>query len=294
MNRVLITGGTGALGQAVIAHLKSLKTYQIVTTSSKINSIIQDPILVYPCDFRNLDQLTYAFNLANPDLILHLGASFTTERSEAYKINVAPAEHLLDLVHQKKSSARVVLIGSAAEYGLVKPQENPINEDHVLRPVSVYGLSKAWQTQLVSLYAGRGVDVICLRIFNLFGPGISKQLFAGRIQHQINEIKTKQKSTLEIGSLTALRDYISTTTAAKQLMMIASYGTSGTIYHIGSGHPISMHDFLLEQLKLHGLSPSLIRTAPEHSTHSGYDVPIIFADMQKTRNLEHNLRKEWA
>ncbi|MFT4059636.1 MAG: NAD-dependent epimerase/dehydratase family protein [Legionella sp.] len=290
MKRVLITGGTGALGQAVIEHLQSLQTYQIFITRSKMESSINDQISVYPCDFRNLDQLTTAFDLARPDLILHLGAAFTEDLFQAHQINVAPAAHLLDLVYQKKSSARVILIGSAAEYGIVKPEENPINEEHVLCPVSVYGLSKAWQTQLVGLYAGRGIDVLCLRIFNLFGPGISERLFAGRIQGQINKIKIKQKSSIEIGSLTAIRDYISTTEAARQLMMIASYGVSGNIYHIGSGQPVSMHDFLLEQLKLHGLPSSLICAAPEHSNRCGYDVPIIFADMQKTRNLEKNLR----
>lgn len=292
MKRVLITGGSGALGQAVIYLLKRLQTYQIFVTSSRIYSNLHNQISISLCDFRDLKQLTAAFNLARPDLILHLGATFTEDLSEAYAVNVAPAAHLLELVHTSKSRTRVVLIGSAAEYGVVKPEENPLNEEHALCPVSTYGVSKAWQTQLVGLYANRGIDVICLRIFNLFGAGISQKLFAGRIQNEINAVKLEQKSTIDVGCLDAIRDYISTDEAARQLIMIAERGISGNIYHIGSGQPITMRDFLVAQLKLHGLSASLIREAPVNSNRSGYDVPMIFASMQKTQHLEQQVLGE--
>jgi GDP-4-dehydro-6-deoxy-D-mannose reductase len=138
----------------------------------------------------------------------------------------------------------------------------------------------------MGLYASRGSDVICARIFNLFGPGISEKLLAGRIQNQINAVKLEKKSSITVGPLTAIRDYVSTNEAARQLLIIAAHGISGNIYHIGSGQPITMRDFLIHQLKVNGLSSALIDEAPSHSNHSGYDVPMIFANMQKTRNLE--------
>lgn len=285
MKRVLITGGSGALGQAVIEHIKQLHTYQIYMTSSR-SDLNHDKIMVKQCDLRNAEQLQAALNWAQPDLILHLAARFIDDLSEAYSINVAPASGLLQFIYEQKTKTRVVLIGSAAEYGAVQPDENPINEMHTLFPVSVYGVTKAWQTQLLGLYANRGVDVICARIFNLFGPGISDKLFAGRMQKQIAAIKSNQQAKIEVGSLNAIRDYISTQAAARQLLTIAEYGDSGNIYHIGSGQAISMREFLIEQLKLHGLSSSIIHEAPAHSNRHGYDVPVIFADMHKTNQLE--------
>ncbi len=290
MKKVLITGATGALGQAVVEEIKKSNTYQIFTTTSAPSHHSQE----ITCDFHHLEQLTTAFNLSKPDLILHLGATFTSDINEAYRINVAPAAHILDLIYKSGAQTRMILIGSAAEYGIIKPKDNPVHEHQTLFPVSIYGISKAWQTQLLGLYASLGVDVICCRIFNLYGRGISDKLFAGRLQNQINLVKSGQKFFIEIGSLTAVRDYISTSEAARQLMMVAARGISGNIYHIASGIPITMRDFLYKELKLNGLSSSLVRESQAHSNPCGYDIPIIFANVQKTRSLESEIGIDYA
>jgi GDP-4-dehydro-6-deoxy-D-mannose reductase len=286
VKRVLITGAMGALGRVVVEHIKKIGTYQIFATSTQVHTVHDDSVTVSLCNFKNLDQLTAAFDLAQPDLILHLGGSLAVNLSDAYIMNVAPAAHLLELILSRGLNTRIVLIGSAAEYGVVKPQENPINEDHTLFPVSVYGISKAWQTQLLGFYATRGIDVICARIFNLYGPGLSEKLFAGRLQRKINDIKMGHQSIIEVGSLAAIRDYITITEAACQLLTIARHGIVGNIYHIASGNPVNMRDFLIKQLEIESLSSSLIHEATGYSNHSGYDVPVIFADMKKTQFLE--------
>lgn len=287
MKKVLVTGGMSALGQAVIEHLKNMKTFQICATSSRVQPSFYNQVKFSFCNFQNLEQLTAIFDEIGPDLILHLGANTFLENFVAgYNINVAPAIHLINLIQSRGFKTRLVLIGSAAEYGIVAPEENPISEEHALLPVSVYGVSKAWQTQLLGLSIDQGVDVVCARIFNLFGPGISERLFAGKVQNQINEIKLQRRISIEIGSLTAIRDYISTSDAAHQLLIIATRGISGNVYHIGSGSPTSMHDFLINQLHLHGVPNTLIHESKSHSNHRGYDVPMIYANMKKTQNLE--------
>lgn len=281
MTRILITGARGALGRAVVAELQNNTRNQIfvTTTENSVNSS------VITCDLCDQQQITAAFEIAQPDLILHLGASFTDDISAAYLVNVLPAKYFLDLIKTRKMRTRIVLIGSAAEYGMVNPEENPIREDHALFPMSVYGVSKAWQTQLLGLYANQ-VDVVCARIFNLYGDGLSERLFAGRLQTQIAAIKSGLQSSIQVGSLNSTRDFISTNDAARQLILIANRGVTGEIYHIASGIPITMRDFLLNQLELNGLSSSLVQESSEFSNRRGYDVPIIFANMTKTRNLE--------
>ena len=184
-----------------------------------------------------------------------------------------------------RARTRVVLIGSAAEYGPVRPEENPIPESRFLNPVSVYGLSKAWQSQLLALYAGRGVDVLCARVFNLYGPGVSEGLFAGRLQRRIEDILAGRQTLVEVGPLSAIRDYLSTAEAARLLLMIAELGLAGEVYHLASGVPVAMEEFLRRQLILHGLDQSIVRTAADFSNHRGYDVPMIYADMRKTKAL---------
>src|SRR5438552_1977934 len=98
----------------VIDQLLQLGTHQIFVVSSKV-AFLNSPVVVTHGDFRCRDQLTAAFDLAEPDLILHLAAVITKDLSEAYMMNVAPAVHLLDLIKHRNVKTRVVLIGSAAE-----------------------------------------------------------------------------------------------------------------------------------------------------------------------------------
>jgi nucleoside-diphosphate-sugar epimerase len=283
MKKVLITGAAGAFGRVVVAHINAQGGFQIVSLVK--DSIEGMPGEIVHCDLRNSEQISDVLESVRPDLILHLAATFTGSLEETYRANVEPARHILDLVERDGLKSRVVLIGSAAEYGVVQPEENPISEDHVLFPVSVYGVSKAWQTQLVGLYAGRGIDVLCARIFNLFGPGVSDRLFAGRLLRQIQEVLAERKSVIEVGSLTAVRDYVSMDEAVHQLIDITNYGAKGEVYHVGSGVPISMYEFLRLQLECHGLDQSIVRVSPDFSNRHGYDVPVIYANMQKTKAL---------
>src|SRR5579884_3406495 len=156
MKRVLVTGGTGALGRAVITRMHNLGVCQVTVAGRQQRTGDTSGI---QCDIRNLEQLSAALDRAKPDWVLHLAATFSGDLNEAYAINFAPAQRILEWVQRNGLKTRVILIGSAAEYGVVRPNENPIREDHVLAPVSVYGVSKACQSQLVSFYTGQGVDV---------------------------------------------------------------------------------------------------------------------------------------
>lgn len=291
MRRVLITGATGALAQAVIEHLRGSPYFQIFATTSRDNPQVDPDVVLLKCNFLNIAELTEAFYEVEPDLILHLGASFTASTLEMYHSNVAPAAALLELTLNREKRTRIVLAGSAAEYGMVAAEANPIDETHVLSPVSMYGMSKAWQTQIMRLYAERGVDVVCARIFNLYGPGISENLFAGRVQNQIDEIKAGLRTVIEVGALGAIRDYLPTSEAAQQLLTIANYGLSGQVYHVGSGIPVTMYDLLMRQLKLNQIDPGLVRESTQHYKKQGYDIPIIFANMEKTQRLQQQEEK---
>ena len=282
MKKVLITGATGALGRAVTARMNQLGSYQIFTAGRQG---VNDSLTHLLCDVRNQEQLSATLDQAKPDIVLHLAATFSGSLDDAYATNVAPANTILELVQNSGLNTRVILIGSAAEYGVVRMDENPVRVTRVLAPVSVYGVSKAWQTQLVGHFSSQGLDVICARVFNLIGPGVSGRLFAGRLQNQIDEVLAEKKSVIEIGSLTAIRDYISTGDAATQLLAIATHGRSGEIYHVASGEPVSMREMLMRQLEKFKLDPSIVRESSGLSNHTGYDVPVIFADMTKTKQL---------
>jgi GDP-4-dehydro-6-deoxy-D-mannose reductase len=276
---VLVTGSTGALGRAVIARLRKERNYHVVVTSRHCDD--GD----FQLDVRNTEQLATAINRTEPNLILHLAATFVNDFDEAYAVNVEATRHLLEVVHGSGLCTRVVLIGSAAEYGMVRPEENPIREDRVLYPVSIYGLTKAWQTQLAGLYACRSVDVVVARVFNLDGPGLSEKLFVGRLQRQIDEVMAGRQAMIELGPLSATRDYVSTNEAAEQLLSIAAHAESGRVYHVASGVPVTIREMLDRYLAIYKLDASIVTEAAELTCRVGYDVSAIYANVTSTMQL---------
>ena len=74
----------------------------------------------------------------------------------------------------RSAVARVVVVGSAEQYGAVDADGGPITEDTECRPLSPYGVSKM-QAEEVALTADRdlGLGVVCVRAFNHTGPGQS-------------------------------------------------------------------------------------------------------------------------
>lgn len=276
--RVLITGATGALGRELTSRLRAMSSDVILFTPKRMHT---DDSL----DLRDRGQIERTIKRTCPDLILHLAATFSNDFDEAYAVNVAASRHLLEAVEASGRRVRALLVGSAAEYGAVTPEENPISEDHVLHPVSVYGITKAWQTQLAYLHASRGIDVFVARIFNLVGPHLSEHLFVGRLHRQIDEIRRGERSLIEVGPLAAVRDYLSIDDAVTQLLAVADLGEAGKVYHVASGQPVTMRELLVRELAAHGLDESIVVEGAALTNRRGYDVPAIYADMTQTTAL---------
>jgi GDP-4-dehydro-6-deoxy-D-mannose reductase len=88
-----------------------------------------------------------------------------------------------------------------------------------------------------------------------------------------------------MGPMSAVRDYITFNEAAVQIEAVALHGKAGNIYHIASGRPVTVRDVLRQHLVSHGLDMTCVEEGAEHSNHAGYDVPVVFADISKTRQL---------
>jgi len=85
--------------------------------------------------------------------------------------------------------------------------------------------------------------------------------------------------------LSAFRDYIAIEEACDLLITIGEKGESGQIYHVASGAPILMRDLLSNFLLRNNLSMNDVLEDLNYSNRQGFDVPIIYADMEKTNNL---------
>jgi GDP-4-dehydro-6-deoxy-D-mannose reductase len=264
--RVLITGARGFSGKHLSQHL-SLDPQLELFGTDQADGDLSDPAFT-----------TELLNKIQPQQIYHLAGSFTNDYSTDYRNNVAATKNILDTLSTLKIPCRVLLIGSSAEYGDVLPSDNPIREDHPLKPLSFYGLTKVFQTHLMQFY--HHLDLVMGRTFNLCGEGMSPNLFVGRVYHQIYSYKKGEISKISLGSLKPERDYIDIEDAVRYYQTIMNKGKRGEIYNVGSGRPTKIATLLEEILKKNGLSMEMI----EEKAHPS-SLPQIYANIQKVNNL---------
>lgn len=282
---ILITGSAGGFGRLFSRWAQTRFAENVVFSGRSPGSSKQ----YVKCDLLIKEEIRTLIQQIRPKLIFHLAGSFSNSYAIDLAVNSHSAKHIFDALLEMNLAARVVLFGSAAEYGVVESEENPIHEDHVLRPVSIYGLTKAYQTQLAYCYArAHGIDVVVARMFNLLLPGLSDRLFVGRVECMIAQVQQGSLDIIEVGNLEGVRDYVTGEEAIRQVDLIADKGRSGEVYHVGSGRPLKMRDLLEVLLRDAGLDWSIVRSKEECGARTGYDVPLIYADMTKTNALDGN------
>lgn len=280
---ILVTGAKGGLGKVFLPLLRE-KYQEPVIATGRDNAEESD---YFCCDITDLSSVTSLIARVKPRLIFHLAGSFTGQFENDFGVNTLSAKYLFDSILSEKIETRVVILGSAAEYGAVHPEDNPIPESFPCNPVSVYGLTKNYQTEMAKFYARTSnIDVVIARVFNLAMSGLSLRLFYGRAEALIRAYKNNEITKIEFGNLSSERDYIGIEEAVTQLLAVAERGTSGEIYNVGSGVPKTIRSILIEELSKNGIASNvIIETSSEAVGRKGFDVPVIYADTSKVARL---------
>lgn len=174
---------------------------------------------------------------------------------------------------------KLVTVGSAAEYGI--PREVPVDESAPLEPVSLYGLSKSFQTVAAKYYfRNHGVPNVVARVFNIRGTGASEALSVGRWSRLIE--MTPDGGEIVVGSLASQRDFLSVEQVAKQLIFLLIFGEPGEVYNVCSGEPILMRDLLTEMIRESGKT---LRIREAVSPSQSQSVDMIYGDNSKLTDL---------
>ena len=218
--KVLITGAAGFTGRRLAAVMPG-----DVFAATRDHADLTDAVAV-----RAL------LASVHPAAIFHLAGGVCGTLEDDYVANIITTENVLGAVRDLCLPCRVLLVGSAAEYG---PAHGRIAETAPLRPVSAYGLIKVCQTFLMRAFDD--LDLVMARTFNLTGDGQSTRLLAGRVAAWVAAGKPGR---LRLGALDAVRDYLPVEEAAAAYIRIARYGTRGEVYNVGSGQPVLIRDLV--------------------------------------------------
>jgi GDP-4-dehydro-6-deoxy-D-mannose reductase len=249
--RVLVTGAGGFVGPYLVRALAAHghEVHGLVRRADRPARLVELPMVVHVGDLLDGPELAALVGRVGPAAICHLAAlSFVPDAERdppaAYRVNVDGTLAVLGALRARAPEARLLFVGSGDAYGAVLSDELPIDEEVPLRPLSVYGASKAAADLTVAQW-GRayGLDVVRARPFNHTGPGQSPTFVSPALAKQIADIEAgRQPPTLRIGNLDPVRDLSDVRDVATGYVALLERGMSGHVYNLCSGVGRSIHE----------------------------------------------------
>lgn len=295
--RILVTGSNGYVGRHLTQKLLALPHMDVFgfnraadatlpATSSLAGDLLEAGLPGW------LGQI-------KPDVIFHcIGTSPQSPFENQLRVNVEGTRRLLQAVMDNALRPKVIVVGSAAEYGL---RDDAVDENVICYPEGEYGIAKLAQTQIAQSFARRfDLPVMIARVFNVYGQS-ERHLAIAALAAQIAQAEALYPASSEVRvfNLRSWRDFIHVDDVANALLALAHNNTqnevSGQIYNIGSGHSTAIStvlDSLLAQsplgqdelkklsLKLHGVQREDVSWADigKIRQHTGWEPQISLTE----------------
>lgn len=282
--RVIVTGASGFVGRHVLAALVKAGHEAIGLAGPNDESEharldICDPVAV-----------SSAVTELSGDAIVHLaGLAFVPDAKEhplqAIAVNSVGVANVLEAVRSYRDlsskSMRLIIGGSASEYGSHSEERMPLAERTLLRAMDPYSATKiAAETFAYAWQRAYGIDVVMARLFNAIGPGQSDRFVVASFAHQLAMIAGGAEPVMHVGNVETKRDFLDVRDVADAYVALLERGRSGEVYNICSGHAVAVREILRELITIARV-PVEIRDEPELMRAS--DTPVLFGDPAKIR-----------
>ncbi|MBC7242762.1 MAG: GDP-mannose 4,6-dehydratase [Anaerolineae bacterium] len=286
--KALITGITGFVGSHLAEYLLEVPAWEVAGTFYHQPDHIEhlrSRVCLFRADLSRPEEAQAVLEEYRPDCIFHLAAQSLTARShqdpwQTLETNIRMQLNVLEGVRRLNLPARLLVVGSGEEYGLVQPEELPIREEQPFRPLNPYAVSKITQDMLgLQYHLSYGLDVVRVRPFNHIGPRQRLGFVAPDFAHQIAEAEAgRREPVIRVGNLDVSRDFSDVRDVVRAYYLAVVKGEAGEVYNIGSGQARSIRELLEGLLRL---STIPLRCEESPAQARPVDIPCIRADFSK-------------
>ncbi|GAA2548799.1 MULTISPECIES: NAD-dependent epimerase/dehydratase family protein [Streptomyces] len=234
--RILVLGSTGYLGAHVAERLRALPGTLVLTGGrSPAADLDVDLARVGP------EQLAKTLAPAAPDTVINCAGATGGDAVTLAEVNTRGPAVLCAALRAAAPAARLVHLGSAAEYGPGIP-DAPVTEAAATRPVGPYGATKLAGTVTVTT---SGLDAVVLRVGNPVGAGAPPTGLPGRIAALLREAGSDPEAVLRLGDLSAHRDFVDVRDVARAALLAATApGPLPPVLNIGGGRAVPVRDLV--------------------------------------------------
>ena len=252
--RILVTGGAGFIGSAVIRHLIGDTEHAVVNVDKltyagnleSLAGVSDDPRYAFEhADICDREALARIFAAHRPDAVMHLAAESHVDRSidgpgdfiqtnivGTYTLLEAARAHWLALAGPERACFRFHHVSTDEVYGDLHGSDDLFTESTPYEPSSPYSASKAASDHLVRAWQRTyGLPTLVTNCSNNYGPCHFPEKL---IPHMIlNALHGKPLPVYGNGN--QVRDWLYVEDHARALVVVLVGGKLGETYNIG-GH----------------------------------------------------------
>jgi len=307
--RVLITGGAGAVGSNIADQLVQAGAQEIVVLDNFVRgrrenltwALANGPVRIVEGDIRDrrlVDELAHSV-----DVIFHQAALRITQCAEeprlALEVMVDGTYNVIDAA-LRKGVRRIVAASSASVYGLA--ERFPTGESH--HPYAndtLYGAAKTFNEGLLrSFHSMSDLDYVALRYFNVYGPRMDIHGVYTEVLVRWMERIDAGEPPLILGDGSQTMDFVYIGDVARANLLAATAEVSDEIFNVASGVETSLLELAQLLIDVMGADVS-VEHGPERAVNK---VPRRLSDTTLARerlgfqakvDLEEGLRLlvEW-